>query len=57
MDYEDAKSRDTKLYGRFFEHMINSGIYIAPSQFEATFIGVKHDVYEVERYLEAMRKF
>ncbi|BDR69134.1 glutamate-1-semialdehyde 2,1-aminomutase [Clostridium tetani] len=56
-DYEDAKSSDTELYGRFFEHMIKSGIYIAPSQFEAMFIGVKHDIYEVERFLEAMRKF
>ncbi|MEW9095188.1 MAG: glutamate-1-semialdehyde 2,1-aminomutase [Clostridiaceae bacterium] len=57
VDYEDAKTCDTALYGRFFHHMINGGMYISPSQFEAMFIGVKHSEAEIEKFLELMRKF
>lgn len=56
-NYEDAKTCDTKLFGRFFEHMLGEGIYTAPSQFEAMFIGVKHTEAEIEKFLEVMRKF
>ncbi|MBC2425567.1 aminotransferase class III-fold pyridoxal phosphate-dependent enzyme, partial [Clostridium beijerinckii] len=56
-NYEDAKTCDTKLFGKFFEHMLNCGVYAAPSQFEAMFIGVKHKEEEIEKFLEAMKKF
>lgn len=56
-NYEDAKTCDTKLFGRFFEYMLGEGIYAAPSQFEAMFIGVKHTEAEIEKFLETMRKF
>lgn len=56
-NYEDAKTCDTKLFGRFFEYMLGKGIYAAPSQFEAMFIGVKHTEAEIEKFLETMRKF
>lgn len=56
-NYEDAKTCDTALYGKFFHHMIKGGMYIAPSQFEAMFIGVRHSEEEIEKFLELMRKF
>lgn len=56
-NYEDAKKSDTKLFARFFKHMINSGIYIAPSQFESLFISVKHSKEDIKKFLEVMRKF
>lgn len=56
-NYEDAKTCDTALYGRFFHHMIKGGMYISPSQFEAMFIGAKHSEEEIEKFLELMRKF
>ena len=56
-NYEDAKKCDTKLYARIFEYMLGNGIYMAPSQFEALFISVKHTQDDIERFLEVMRKF
>lgn len=56
-NYEDAKTCDTKLFARFFEHMLKGGINIAPSQFEALFISVKHSEEDIERFLQAMREF
>ncbi|WP_125153195.1 glutamate-1-semialdehyde 2,1-aminomutase [Clostridium rectalis] len=56
-NYEDAKTCDTRLYGKFFEHMLKNGVYIAPSQFEAMFIGVKHEKQEIEKFLEVMKNF
>lgn len=56
-NYKDAKKSDTKLYGKFFEHMLKGGIMMAPSQFEAMFICVKHTKEHVEKFAEVMRKF
>jgi glutamate-1-semialdehyde 2,1-aminomutase len=56
-NYEDAKQCDTKLFARFFEHMLKGGINIAPSQFEALFISVKHSEEDIERFLQVMREF
>ena len=55
--FEDAKSCDTLLFTRYFEHMIKSGINIAPSQFEATFLCVTHTEEDIERFLEAFKSF
>lgn len=56
-NYEDAKTCDTKLFARFFEHMLKGGINIAPSQFEALFISVKHSEEDIESFLKVMREF
>ena len=56
-NYEDSKKCDTKLFARFFKHMIKNGIYIAPSQFESLFISVKHSEEDIKKFLEVMRKF
>lgn len=55
--FEDAKTCDTVLFARYFEHMIKSGINIAPSQFEAIFLCVKHTEEDIERFLEAFKGF
>lgn len=55
--FEDAKTCDTLLFTRYFEHMIKSGINIAPSQFEATFLCVTHTEEDIERFLEAFKSF
>jgi glutamate-1-semialdehyde 2,1-aminomutase len=55
--YKDAKTCDTLLFTRYFEHMIKSGINIAPSQFEAIFLCVKHTEEDIERFLEVFRSF
>ena len=55
-NYEDALKCDTKLYGRFFEHMLKGGIYMSPSQFEAMFFSVKHSENDIEKFLDIFRK-
>jgi glutamate-1-semialdehyde 2,1-aminomutase len=48
----DAKRSDTALYGRFFHAMLDRGVYLAPSQFEAGFLSTAHRALEVDRTLE-----
>ncbi|HEY8890037.1 MAG TPA: glutamate-1-semialdehyde 2,1-aminomutase [Clostridium sp.] len=56
-NYSDAKSCDTLMYAKYFEHMIKSGINISPSQFEAVFLCVKHTDEDIEKFLEAFKGF
>jgi glutamate-1-semialdehyde 2,1-aminomutase len=48
----DAKRSDTELYGRFFHAMLDRGVYLAPSQFEAGFLSTAHRTLDVDRTLE-----
>ncbi|MEY7999670.1 glutamate-1-semialdehyde 2,1-aminomutase [Clostridium sp. Mt-5] len=56
-NYKDAKKCDTGIFAKYFEHMISKGIYIAPSQFEAVFLNVKHTEQDIDRFLEAFSTF
>lgn len=38
VDYDSAKTCDTALFGRYFRHMLEQGVYLAPSQFETLFV-------------------
>ncbi|HEX4935729.1 MAG TPA: glutamate-1-semialdehyde 2,1-aminomutase [Gemmatimonadaceae bacterium] len=42
-DYASAKQADTKRYAAFFHGMLDQGVYLAPSQFEAGFTSIAHD--------------
>jgi glutamate-1-semialdehyde 2,1-aminomutase len=53
----EAQASDTERYGAFFRHMLEQGIYVAPSQFEAMFVSTAHGDQEVERTVEAARAF
>lgn len=55
--YEDAKASDTELYSRVFKHMVKSGVYMSPSQFEAMFFSVQHTESDIDRFLDTLRKF
>ena len=53
-DYAAAKQHaDTARYGRFFHAMLDRGVYLAPSQFEAAFVSLAHDDALVERTVAA----
>jgi glutamate-1-semialdehyde 2,1-aminomutase len=41
-DYASARTADTARYGRFFQAMLERGVYLAPSQFEAAFVSLAH---------------
>lgn len=56
LDYNSAKNSDTKRYGDFFRGMLQEGIYLAPSQFEAAFVGSAHGDKEIEETLAAAEK-
>jgi glutamate-1-semialdehyde 2,1-aminomutase len=53
VDYESARSSDTSLYALFFGHMLERGIYLAPSQFEATFLSLVHTQQDIDVTLRA----
>ncbi len=52
-DYASAKTSDTKLFGRYFNGMLERGIYLAPSQFEAAFVSAAHSREDIERTVTA----
>jgi len=54
-NYDDAKKSDTAKFGRFHRGMLEQGIYLAPSQFEAGFTSLAHTDEDVERTLAATR--
>ena len=50
--YAAAKKSDIKLFARFFSLMLDQGIYLAPSQFEAGFLSSVHTRQDLDRTLE-----
>jgi glutamate-1-semialdehyde 2,1-aminomutase len=47
-DYASAKRSDAERYGRFFRGMLERGVYVAPSQFEAAFVSLAHTEADVD---------
>jgi glutamate-1-semialdehyde 2,1-aminomutase len=56
IDWPSAAKSDRDRYGRFFHAMLAEGVYLAPSQFEAAFIGVAHTDELLDRTVEAARR-
>lgn len=54
-DYESAKKSDTQAFGRYFRAMLESGIYLPPSQFEAAFLSAAHTVEDIDKTIAAAR--
>ena len=44
VDWPSAKKADTQAYAQYFWHMIQRGVYLAPSQFEAGFLSAAHSL-------------
>jgi glutamate-1-semialdehyde 2,1-aminomutase len=47
-DYASAKRSDTARYARFFHAMLDGGVFLAPSQFEAAFVSLAHSEADLE---------
>lgn len=56
-NYEDVKTCDAEIFKKYFKHMIESGINIPPSQYEALFLSVAHTEDHINKFLEAFRNF
>ena len=55
-NYEDAQTSDTKRFADYFRKMLDKGIYLAPSQFEAMFLSSAHSSADLEQTLAAARE-
>lgn len=56
-DWESAKRSDTARFRQFFHWMLERGIYLAPSQFEAGFVSAAHTDRDIAETAEAARQF
>jgi glutamate-1-semialdehyde 2,1-aminomutase len=54
-NYSDAKRSDTKRYARFFREMLDRGVFLAPSQFEAAFVSAAHTSRNITQTIAAAR--
>jgi glutamate-1-semialdehyde 2,1-aminomutase len=52
-DWPSAKSSDTEIFGKYFQGMLERGVYLAPSQFEAGFMSAAHRDAEIESTIQA----
>lgn len=52
-DYASARRCDTERYGAYFRGMLNKGVFLAPSQFEAMFVSIAHTDDEIQETIEA----
>jgi glutamate-1-semialdehyde 2,1-aminomutase len=55
-DYDDAAKSDTAAFGRFHRALLDRGVWLPPSQFEAAFLGTAHGEAEVQATIEAARE-
>jgi glutamate-1-semialdehyde 2,1-aminomutase len=53
VDWSSAKLSDVKRYGQFFHQMLEQGVYLAPSQFEAAFLSTAHSSHDIEHTIKA----
>jgi len=55
-DWDSAAKCDTEAFGRFFRAMLDGGIYLPPSQFEAAFVGAAHTERDVQQTVAAAKR-
>jgi glutamate-1-semialdehyde 2,1-aminomutase len=55
-DWTSAAESDTEAFGRFFRAMLENGIYLPPSQFEAAFLGAAHSEQDVQHTIAAAKQ-
>ena len=52
-NFEDAKTSDLDMFAAYYKGMLEKGIYLAPSQFEALFVSAAHEVEHIDKTIEA----
>ena len=55
-NYDDAKKSDTKKFAKFFTEMLDRGIFLPPSQYEALFISAAHTEAEIDHTIQAAKE-
>lgn len=56
-DYDAAVKCDTGKFAEYWRHMLENGIYAAPSQFEAMFVSFAHSDEDIDRTVDAIKSF
>jgi len=56
VDFATAKTSDTSRFSTFFNHMLESGVYLPPSQFEAWFVSTAHGSDVIDEVITAARE-
>jgi len=56
-DYESARRSDTQRFAKYFHFLLDEGIYLPPSQFEAAFLSAAHRDEDLERLIAATLRF
>jgi glutamate-1-semialdehyde 2,1-aminomutase len=54
-DWDSASKSDTETFGKFFREMLDRGVYLPPSQYEAAFLGAAHSDQDVEKTITAAK--
>jgi glutamate-1-semialdehyde 2,1-aminomutase len=55
-DWDSASKSNTEAFGKFFRSMLDSGVYLPPSQYEAAFLGATHTEDDVQRTIAAAKQ-
>jgi len=57
IDWDSAKKADAVRFGHFFHHMLDRGVHLAPSQFEAGFVSAAHSEEDIRTTVSVAREF
>jgi glutamate-1-semialdehyde 2,1-aminomutase len=55
IDWDTASKSNTEAFGKFFREILDRGIYLPPSQYEAMFLGATHSEDDVQKTIEAAK--
>ena len=55
-DWDSASKSNTEAFGKFFRAMLDSGVYLPPSQYEAAFLGATHTEQDVQQTIAAAKQ-
>lgn len=55
-DWNSASKSDTAAFGKFFRNMLDAGVYLPPSQFEAAFLSAAHTEEDVQKTIDAAKQ-
>ena len=55
-DWDSASKSNTEAFGKFFRAMLDDGVYLPPSQYEAMFLGATHSEEDVQRTIDAAKQ-
>lgn len=55
-DWDSASKSNTDAFGKFFRSMLDSGVYLPPSQYEAAFLGAAHTEEDIQRTITAAKQ-